>query len=99
MSARNIIRLATSCNGISLNTLGRTNMSKLSDIENGTIRQINAYYRANDCSHQWPICNKFDVTERAIRRLRKEGLYNGGLEYFLALDAEISSIVNNENNW
>lgn len=71
--------------------------NKLSEIENGTKRQINAYFRANDSSHQWPICNKFDATERAIRRLRREShgcLANGGLEYFLALDAEISSIVN-----
>jgi len=70
---------------------------KLSEIENGTKRQINAYFRANDCSHRWPICNKFDVTERAIRRLRREShecLAAGGLEYFLALDAEISLIVN-----
>ena len=69
-------------------------MTKLEQIENGTTRVINAYFRANDCSHQWPICNKFDVTERAIRRLRKTQMYNGGLEYFMALDAEISSIVN-----
>lgn len=70
---------------------------KLASIENGTKRQINAYFRANDCSHQWPICNRFDVTERAIRRLRRNDdgcLANGGFEYFMALDAEISSIVN-----
>ena len=71
-------------------------MPKLDEIENGTTRQINAYFRANDESHKWPICNKFDATERAIRRLRKTGLYNGGLAYFLALDAELSTIVNNE---
>ena len=71
--------------------------SKLEEIENGTVRQINAYYRANDDSHKWPICNKFNATERAIRRLRKTGMYaNGGLEYFLALDLEISNIVNCE---
>lgn len=63
------------------------------DIENGTLRRINSYYRAHDESHKWPICNKFDATERAIRRLR--GQYpNGGLEYFLALESEISTIVN-----
>ena len=71
-------------------------MTKLEKIENGSIRTINAYYRANDTSHQWPICNRFDVTERAIRRLRKLGYYTGGLEYFLALDGEISRIVNSE---
>lgn len=74
-------------------------MSKLSEIENGSIRVINAYFRANDESHKWPICNRFNVTERAIRRLRKQQMYNGGLEYFLAIDAEISRIVNYENNW
>ena len=69
--------------------------NKLSEIENGTKRQINAFFRANDCSHQWPICNRFDVTERAIRRLRRDScVADGGLEYFAALDAEISSIVN-----
>lgn len=69
-------------------------MTKLEQIENGSTRTINAYFRANDESHKWPICNKFDVTERAIRRLRKLQMYNGGLEYFLALENEISSIVN-----
>ena len=69
-------------------------MSKLEQIENATTRQINSYFRANDESHKWPVCNKFDVTERAIRRLRKTQMYNGGLEYFMALDSEISSIVN-----
>ena len=59
-------------------------------------RQINAYYRSVDESHLWPVCNRFDVTERAIRRLQKTGLYNGGLEYFLALDSEISDIVNSQ---
>ena len=71
-------------------------MTSLEQIENGSIRQINAYFRANDESHKWPICGKFDATERAIRRLRKLGMYpNGGAEYFLALDNEISRIVNN----
>ena len=70
-------------------------MTKLEQIENGSKRVINAYFRANDESHKWPICNKFDATERAIRRLRRSGMYpHGGLEYFCALDAEISRIVN-----
>jgi len=71
-------------------------MNKLSEIENGTTRRINAYFRANDESHKWPICNKFNATERAIRRLRKLKHYAGGLEYFYALDSEISQIVNAE---
>ena len=68
-------------------------MTKLEMIENGSKRVINAYFRANDESHKWPICNKFNATERAIRRLR--GQYpHGGLEYFLALGDEIIRIVN-----
>jgi len=66
----------------------------LEEIENGSVRIINAYFRANDESHKWPICNKFDVTERAIRRLRKLRHYCGGYEYFHALDIEIGVIVN-----
>ena len=72
---------------------GVIKMTKLEMIENGSKRVINAYFRANDESHKWPICNKFDATERAIRRL--QGQYpHGGLEYFLALESEISSVVN-----
>ena len=70
-------------------------MTKLEQIENGSKRVINAYFRANDESHKWPIFNKFDATEWAIRRLRRSGMYpHGGLEYFLALDSEICRIVN-----
>lgn len=70
-------------------------MAKLEMIENGSKRVINAYFRTNDESHKWPICNKFDATERAIRRLM--GQYpRGGLEYFLALENEINKIVNSE---
>ena len=71
-------------------------MTKLDDIQNGSIRQINRWFRDNDESHKWPISNRFNATERAIRRLRTTGMYNGGLEYWYALDSEISSIVNSE---
>ena len=61
---------------------------------------INRAYRAQDESHLYPICNRFDVTERAIRRLQRydrEGAYIGeGLEYAMALEAELSQIVNAE---
>lgn len=69
-------------------------MKKLEEIQNGSTRQINAYYRSIDESHLWPVCNKFDATERAIRRLRKLQHYTGGLEYFVALDDEIGRAVN-----
>ena len=68
-----------------------------------TIRQINRHFRNEDESDKWPICGKFNVTERAIRQLRKlrrEGLeIHEGLEYYLALESEISRIVNDERNW
>lgn len=59
-----------------------------------TIKQINAYFRARDESPKWPITNKFNVIERAIRRLQKLRTYTGGVEYFHALETEISNIVN-----
>lgn len=68
---------------------------KFQDFEN--IRQVNRYFRSTDESHKWPICGKFNATERAIRRLRKqrkEGLCLDVTEYAYALDAEISYIVN-----
>ena len=68
----------------------------LHPIENGSIRTINAYFRTNDESHKWPINNRFNATERAIRRLQKLRTYTGGVEYFHALDAEISKIVNEQ---
>lgn len=62
-----------------------------------SIRQINTLFRAQDNSHLWLACPKFNVTERAIRRLRRlrrEGLeVNSGLEYWVALEGIISDIV------
>lgn len=58
------------------------------------IARINREYRRDDESHLWPICNKFDVTERAIRRVRRQGYALYGLEYAYAIDHEISNIVN-----
>ena len=71
------------------------------DVTDMTIRQINKLFREHDESHLWPICGKFNATERAIRRLRRQrkmGWYthDGGIEYASALDLEISHIVNNE---
>lgn len=63
-----------------------------------SVREINRHFRNEDESDKWPIYGKFNVTERAIRKVRKQGL-NGGLEYYLALEAEIGRIVNDENNW
>lgn len=75
--------------------MGRVDYDKINEM---SIRQINAMLRKEDDSEKWPICGRFNATERAIRRLRRlrrEGLeVNSGLEYYLALDAEISEIVN-----
>lgn len=57
-------------------------------------RTINKLFRMHDESQKWPICSRFNATERAIRRLKGQYMH-GGFEYALALDAEISSIVNN----
>lgn len=77
-------------------------MKNLTDaqINSLSIRQINAIFRGRDDSALWPICGRFNATDRAIRRLRKlrrDGLELApGLEYWLALEAEISRIVNSE---
>lgn len=64
------------------------------------IAEINRLFRRQDESHLWPINGRFDATERAIRRLRRlarEGAcIEPGLEYALALDAELSAIVNGD---
>ncbi len=64
------------------------------------IRQINRLFRQHDESHLWPIKNRFNATERAIRRLRRNVLPHmgptGGIEYARMLDFEISRIVNEE---
>jgi hypothetical protein len=64
------------------------------------IAAINRLFRRQDESHLWPINGRFDATERAIRRLRRlarEGAcIEAGLNYALALDAEISTIVNGD---
>ena len=61
-------------------------------------RAINKHFRTTDDSKLWPICGKFNATERAIRRVRRFQAQTGtpieGLEYWLALESELSNIVN-----
>ena len=67
-----------------------------------SIRQLNAEFRKQDESHLYPINNKFNVTERAIRRVRKLAQACGpicGSEYVAEMENEISQIVNDERNW
>ncbi|MBR3398586.1 MAG: hypothetical protein IKH08_02275 [Prevotella sp.] len=70
-------------------------MGQPKNVNEMSVRQINAYFRKNDESHLWPICGRFNATERAIRRVRRMGLAGyGGLEYYLTVEREISEIVN-----
>lgn len=78
-------------------------MEEPKNVNDMSIRQINKYFREHDESHLFPICRKFNATERAIRKIRKlrrKGLeVNEGLEYYLTLDREVSEIINDERNW
>lgn len=78
-------------------------MQEPNNVNEMSIRQINAYFREHDESHKFPICGKFNVTERAIRKLRRmrhDGLcVSEGLEYYLTIENMIGEIVNDEKNW
>lgn len=58
------------------------------------IRAINKAFRGQDESGKWPISGRFNVTERAIRRLRREGYDGYGLDYALSLAGVMGEIVN-----
>jgi hypothetical protein len=64
------------------------------------ITAINKLYRKHDESDLWPICGRFNATERAIRQARKFQAASGavyGYEYSMLLDSLISDIVNSPN--
>lgn len=64
----------------------------------GQIRVMNRIFRQQDESHKWPVRNRFDATERAIRKARRFFAETGGpsiaLEYALTVDGLLSDIVN-----
>jgi len=63
------------------------------------IKAINALYRAQDESALYPINGRYNVTTRAINRVRKLARSNGGLyglEYCYALEYEMQLLVNYE---
>lgn len=70
-----------------------------------SVKAINAYFRRKDESNLWPIRGRFNVTERAIRRIRRDcggspiGYFDDRWAYARALEATISEIVNNQRNW
>ena len=60
---------------------------------------IKRAFHRNDESNLWPVCGKFNATHRAICRVsrqEKESDILYGFEYILALDSEISRIVNSK---
>jgi len=61
-------------------------------------RAINGMYRAQDESALWPICGRFNATDRVIRRARawerESGVALCGLEYCYFLESALSDIVN-----
>ena len=73
-----------------------------SETDTGQRRFINKEFRNLDDSDMWPIHNRFNVTERAIRHARKfekDSDVMSPYEYALFLEQETSRIVNDSNNW
>lgn len=63
------------------------------------IRDTNYAFRMRDESEKWPICGRFNATERAIRRLCRIGytaMCGSVEEYSDALHCEIMNIVGGE---
>lgn len=77
---------------------GQKKTFSLYEVQGMSKRAINKHFRTTDESNLWPICGKFNATERAIRRVRRFQAQTGtpieGLEYWLALEFELSNIVN-----
>lgn len=74
-------------------------IAKMTDDLDGmaNIKAINKIFREQDQSNLWPICGKYNVTERAIKKARKFMADSGavyGLEYCYLLDGIISDLVN-----
>lgn len=67
------------------------------------IVKANQELRAKDESHLWPISNRFNATDRAIRRVQvliRQGLVLDDIDsYIAAVEYEIDEIVNNPDNW
>jgi hypothetical protein len=62
---------------------------------------INQHFRAQDESNFYPICGRFNATERAIRKVRREfaecGMRCEGWEYALAIDVALDQIISQES--
>jgi len=64
-------------------------------------RAVNQHFRAQDESHLYPISGRFNATERAIRKVRREfaecGMRCEGFEYALAIDCALDRIISEES--
>lgn len=72
-------------------------MIELDRMDGMSKREIRRIFREHDESAKWPVCGRFNVTERAIRRvarMEREGGRLSSVEYAYALDRTISAIVN-----
>lgn len=63
-------------------------------------REVNKIFRQQDESHLWPICGRYNVTDKAIRKAqwfqRESGCALEGLEYIYFVYEEIGRIVNSD---
>jgi hypothetical protein len=63
-----------------------------------TLRAVNRLMRDRDDSALWPICSRFNATDRAIRWYSRRYFAANGpcsaLEYALGLESKISEYVN-----
>ena len=64
---------------------------------------VNRHFLKQDDSDLWPISGRFNVTKRAINRIKRlqaQGLiFDSLLSYALTIEQITSEIVNDENNW
>lgn len=66
-------------------------------------KEVNEMFYKQDDSHLWPIRGRFNVTKRAIGRIRRaerDGLQlDDLLAYALTIEQVTTEIVNNPDNW
>jgi len=80
--------------GIRLLEMELSPMNMFSKLTPQNIAIVNKVMRWADDSHLWPVNNRFNVTERAIRKLRKDNPCDCPWSYWQTLEQECSRIVN-----
>lgn len=65
------------------------------------LRKLNRLLRQRDDSSLWPICGRFNATDRAIRWYSRRYFAANGpcsaYEYVLGVEAKVSEYVNSQN--